>query len=586
MAVPPIQPSRVVAAGPPGLVRPLRVSLMLDVVLGLLVAVTLPLAIVAIPNTISVVAVLLPSDISQVEMVWAHGLALPAMVLTVPLAGLLLRHVRAAPVLVGGLTLLALADAAGGYAGSTLLVGVLRVLHGTGAGLLVPATLVAVWGRPMALRGIWGGVLAVSLLAAQALALWPLDEVRSWRVTLQPYPMLTGIALALAAAYLVLRMRSGDGVGAGPVPSAGERGRLLTVVVPAAGIAALALGATFDWPPERLVLAGGLSILVLLGLAAFTFEGVVGRAPAYTTLAVGVVVLPTMAQVTCVELVGLGGPGLSGLWPAFVVAGVAGLVAAVLVSRLGDALMPLLGAGGLVAVVAGLCSVRVFLPAPDGLVLILPFVLLTVGAAVALTAALRASGVGAQLFALSLFFPGVLSGFLLGGGIQVTLLQVAVTQQAKVDAFVGAMRLWALVAGVLVVVMIVLGAVLTRRSPAAPGDTAGALPRVELPPVEGLDDVCAETSPTGASTPVIPAVPPPARPVDHLSASAGEGEGERPGRAVPETEPKPKTGPRPRLRPGHRPAPEPEPDRPGALPVVPPPTPSPEGALGDGADRP
>ncbi|MEU0521626.1 hypothetical protein [Streptosporangium sp. NPDC006007] len=591
MAVPPIQPSRVVAAGPPGLVRPLRVSLMLDVVLGLLVAVTLPLAIVAIPNTISVVAVLLPSDISQVEMVWAHGLALPAMVLTVPLAGLLLRHVRAAPVLVGGLTLLALADAAGGYAGSTLLVGVLRVLHGTGAGLLVPATLVAVWGRPMVLRGIWGGVLAVSLLAAQALALWPLDEVRSWRVTLQPYPMLTGIALALAAAYLVLWMRIGDGVAAGPVPGAMERGRPLAAVVPAAGIAALALGATFDWPPERLVLVGGLSILVLLGVAVVTFEGVAGRAPAYTTLAVGVVVLPTMAQVTCVELVGLGGPGLSGLWPAFVVAGVAGLVAAVLVSRLGDALMPLLGAGGLVAVVAGLCSVRVFLPAPDGLVLILPFVLLTVGAAVALTAALRASGVGAQLFALSLFFPGVLSGFLLGGGIQVTLLQVAVTQQAKVDAFVGAMRLWALVAGVLVVVMIVLGAVLTRRSPAARGGTAGVLPRVELPPVEGLDDVCAEASPTGAATsvtsvtPAIPVVPPPARPVDHLSAPAGEREGE-PGRAVPETEPKPKTGPRPRLRPGRRPAPEPEPDRPGALPVVPPPTPSPEGALGDGADRP
>ena len=62
MAVPPVQPTRAVATGPTGLVRTLRVSLMLDVVLGLLVAVALPLAILAIPNTISVVAALLPPE--------------------------------------------------------------------------------------------------------------------------------------------------------------------------------------------------------------------------------------------------------------------------------------------------------------------------------------------------------------------------------------------------------------------------------------------------------------------------------------------------------------------------------------------
>ena len=278
-----------VATGPTGLVRTLRVSLMLDVVLGLLVAVALPLAILAIPNTISVVAALLPPDVSQIEMIRAHGMALPAMVLTVPLAAMALRRVRAAPILVAGLALLAVADAAGGYAASTTVVGALRVLHGIGAGLLVSATLVAVWERSRLLRAVWAGVLAASLLTAQALALWPLDEVDSWKVTLQPYPILTGVALVLAALYLVLWTRSGEGavVGGGRTVSQ-ERGRLLTAAVPAVGIAALAVGSTFDWPPGLVVLAASLSILALLGLASVgAVDGAAGRAPAYTMLAVG-----------------------------------------------------------------------------------------------------------------------------------------------------------------------------------------------------------------------------------------------------------------------------------------------------------
>ncbi|GHE47700.1 hypothetical protein GCM10017673_56920 [Streptosporangium violaceochromogenes] len=610
MAVPPVQPSRRVAAGPSGLVRPFRVTLMLDVVLGLLVAVTLPLAIVAIPNTISVVAALLPSDVSQIEMVRAHGLALPAMVLTVPLAGLLLRRVRAAPALIAGLALLALADAAGGYAGSAPLVGALRILHGLGAGLLVPATLVAVWGRPPVMRAVWGGMLAVSLLAAQALALWPLDEVTSWRVTLQPYPMLTGIALVLAAVYFVLWTRNGEGTVTGVVPGVVGRERLLTMAVPAVGAAVLALGTTFDWSPGLLLVAAGLSIAALSGLAfAATFEGSADRGPAYIALAVGIVVLPTAAQVTYVELGGLGGPGLSGLWPAFVAAGAAGIAAAVLVSRLSDASMPPVAAGGMVAVVAGLCAVRLLLPAADGLQVIFPFALLTVGAAVALTAALRPAGLGAALFALSLFFPGVLSGFLLGGGIQVTHLRGAWSPQAMVDAFVDALHLWALAGGGLVVVMIVLGALLGRRPaasrtrgscPAGGGDgaigaPAGGIPAGVVPvpaPAPPVDP--ASAGPVGGRTPV-PEPGPSASgagrrgrrfpsPGPAFEAADGDRDEEdeerdgQPGQAVPRPQSRPRTGPRPR--------PEPAPDGPGSLPVVPPPTPSPEGALGDGVDRP
>jgi hypothetical protein len=481
MAVPPIQPTRAVATGPTSLVRTLRVSLMLDVVLGLLVAVALPLAILAIPNTISIVAGLLPPEVSQIEMIRAHGMALPAMVLTAPLAAMALRRVRAVPILVAGLILLAFADAAGGYADSTTVVGALRILHGVGAGLLVSATLVAVWERSRLLRAVWASVLAMSLLAAQALALWPLDEVDSWKVTLQPYPMLTGFALVLAALYLVLWRRSGEGAVVSSGPIIAGRGRLLTEVVPAAAIAALALGSTFDWPPVLVIVVASLSILALLGLASVgAVDGIAGRAPAYTMLAVGIVILPTAAQVTYVELGGLGGPGLSGLWPAFTIAGVVGLLAAVLVNRLGDGAMPVVTAGGLVVVVAGLCAVRLLLPASGGPTLVLPFVLLAVGASVALTGALRPSGGSAALFALSLFFPAVLGGFLLGSGIQVLRLKEARTPQALVDGFVGVLHLWALIGGGLVVAVIVLGAALARLSPtgtpgaAASGGMTGA----------------------------------------------------------------------------------------------------------------
>ncbi|MFF5114920.1 hypothetical protein [Streptosporangium sp. NPDC000509] len=474
MAVPPIQPTRAVSARPTGLVRVLRVSLMIDVVLGLLVAVVLPLAIVAIPNTISVVAALLPPDISQIAMIRAHGLALPAMVLTVPVAAVAVHRMRAAPMMVAGLTLLAFADVAGGYAGSTALVGVLRVLHGVGAGLLVPATLMAVRGRSTLLRAVWAAVLTGSLLAAQALALWPLDQVDSWRVTLQPYPMLTGVALALAALYLVLWLKEGEG-GTGPVPVVAERGRTLWVVVPAAGVAALALGSTFDWSPNLVIRAALVSILVLLALASSgVSKGAAGRAPAYAMIAVGVVALPTAAQITYVELGGLGGPGLSGLWPAFVIAALVGLLSALSANRLGDAAMPMVTAGGLVVMVAGLCAVRLFLPAPGGLPLILPFALLAGGASVALTGALRSCGEGAALLALSLFFPAVLVGFLLGSGVQVNRLKDATTPQALVDGFVDALHLWALLGGGLVLVVIVLGAVLARLlpgTPVSPGDT-------------------------------------------------------------------------------------------------------------------
>ncbi|MFD2349873.1 hypothetical protein ACFSTC_11680 [Nonomuraea ferruginea] len=201
------------------------------------------------------------------------------------------------------------------------MVGVLRVAHGVGAGLLVPATLVAVWDRPRWLRGLWAGTLALSLLGAQALALWPLAGATEWRVTLQPYPLLSGIALALAAVYLMLWLLRGRPSTPGPRPE--DRSRVLLAIVPAAGVAAVAIGAASqDWHGGLMITLAALAMVGLLALASIGARE--SRTLAYTMVAVGVVLLPSVAQVTYVEMGGMGGPGLKGLWVPFCVAGVLG----------------------------------------------------------------------------------------------------------------------------------------------------------------------------------------------------------------------------------------------------------------------
>jgi hypothetical protein len=478
MAVPPIQ--RSLEAAPPraGSARAL------DAVLGLLIVAALPPAIVAIPNTVSVVAELLPDGIDRVGLMRAHGLALPAMMLAVPLAALALRRFAAAHLVVGGLGLLAVADAAGGFAGSTFVVGVLRVAHGIGAGLLVPALLAAAWDRPR-LRGLWAGMLAVSLLAAQALALWPLAGATDWRVTLQPYPLLSGVGLALAALYFLLwtlgRRRS-DTHGpdqAEPRERAGERHRILLATAPAAGVALVAIGAASqDWNAGLMVALAGLAVVSLLALASIGAPE--GRALAYTTVAVGVVLLPSVAQVTYAEMGGMGGPGLKGLWVPFLVASVLAVGAAVAV-RVSAGSRQWLTQLGLLAVVAGLCSVRVLVPAAEGLILVVPLTLLAAGAAVALAAALTGMEPGAGMYGLALCFPGVLAGYLLATGAQKALLDQD-SRQEFVDSYVGVLHLWALAGGFLVVVAIVLVSVMSRRS--AKGEPAGeAAGDAAVPPV-------------------------------------------------------------------------------------------------------
>ncbi|GAA4091751.1 hypothetical protein [Nonomuraea soli] len=515
MAVPPIQRSQQAApAGPEASAAWHSKPVLFDVVLGLLIVVVLPLAILAIPNTVSVVAHLLPPDMDRVGLMRAHGLSVPATMLTVPLAAIALRRWKVAHVLVGGLALLALADALGGFAGSTWMVGVLRVAHGVGAGLLLPATLVAVWDRGMVMRAIWAGALSAGLLTAQALALWPLDGATSWQITLQPYPMVTGIALGLAAIYFVLWVLSGQN--AAPRPQGVESSRLTMSAVPAAGIAALAVGTTYsDWGAGLVIVAAVLSVGALLTLASIGASS--GRTLAYATVAVGVVLLPSAAQTTYVEMGGLGGPGLSGLWKPFAIAAVLAVVAAVAVVRWGRDSHRWMVPAGLLAIVMGLCCVRAMVPTSAGMWLVVPFTFLAAGAAVALTAAVRQAAIGGALFALTLCFPGVLAGYLLGTGVQVTLLREARNQQQLVDNFVGALHLWALLGGFLVVAIIVLASWRARREPVAGGGAPEVVPGSGGG--KGTREAVAE------ETPVVPVVPAPAPAAVPGSSLSGEDSG-------------------------------------------------------------
>lgn len=514
MAVPP-------STRPPLQARPSR-SWSLDILLGLLIVISLPLAVVAVPNTLSVVAGLLPPDLAGAGLMRTHGLALPALMLAVPLAVALTRRVPAAPLLVGALALVAVSDAAGGYAASELLVGVVRVLRGLGSGGVLAVTLVAVWDRAPVLRGLWAGVFAMSLLTAQALALWPLDEVTSWRVTLQPYPMVTGIALGLAAVHLVVWMMAGRPVGEGF--ERGELKRLLLLLGPVAVVAAAAVStASAGWRSGAVMLIAALAVTGLLGLASV--GGVHRRVMAYVMVAVGVVLLPSAAQVTMAEMGGLGGPGLRGLWVAYTVAGVLAILAAVAVRLLarggGRWLVPL----GLLAMVVGLCSVRLVVPSADGMVLTVPFSLLAVGAAVAVTAALQEVGVGAAAYGLTLCCTGVLAGFLLGAGVQMAMLEGVRSPQELVDGFMGALHWWALISGFLMVAIIVLAALTARRpgrDPAVPETPcAGPLEPTDVLLVSApAGDRLAAEAP-GVAEPVVtwgslspgdkpaPAVPPP-----------------------------------------------------------------------------
>jgi hypothetical protein len=115
-----------------------------------IVATVVPLAVAQIPDAI---AWSLPPRLAAggpavvTSVLRASGLALPAMAVAGSLAALAVRWLRAGPVLLAGLFLLAAADALGDAARTVILIGVDRSLHGAGAGVTLAGVIAVITER-------------------------------------------------------------------------------------------------------------------------------------------------------------------------------------------------------------------------------------------------------------------------------------------------------------------------------------------------------------------------------------------------------------------------------------------------------
>jgi hypothetical protein len=456
-----------------------------------------------------------------------------------------------------------------------------RAVHGLGAGAALAASLAIVWERPGPARRVlaclWSAAAVVTMTAAVPLV-GSRVAAGGWRAVLQPYPWLTGVTLAITAAHVLVtrgggaarggpRGRSGaaaagrdaggwgaagrdaggwgaggrdaGGWGAGGRDAAGragrrgglavsargvitpaERAQLALLFVPAAGLCALAVGSTFQWPPAGQVAAGGVAAVVLTTLAiVLSRDPSVGSVPAlpFCALLAGLVMAPSAGAIEGVRLlragqaaaaaaaVGAAGtptarpPGPALAWPGGpavsaiggvpalpVAAAVAGAVIAAAFAAgaakvalrrragshggraggqgggraggQGGPAAPLgpantAAAAGLAVSACGLALARAagtFVPARMQL---LALALLAGGVALALGAALADAPAGAALAALPLALAGMVTGYLVAGGMQIWLViagspghGLPAVPPAIPDALLRATAMWELAA--------------------------------------------------------------------------------------------------------------------------------------------
>lgn len=545
-------------------------GLLADTSVGLVVLTVVPLVLLQLPNLIaaavpSMIAGLHPGTGSTAlvgtgtaaELMRVSGLALPTMVLMSPPAAVAARRGGAWPVLLGGLALLGLADVAGNLVGIRLEstagmvhvitggttggatnsvtssatglvagVGVDRAAHGAGAGLAAAGALALLWERGGTARRVlaclWAAAAACTLVTAVPL-LWPRLSDGGWRALLQPYPQLTGAALAVTTLYVVLargaslwKARSGlrtgqPAKGGGREGNAGrgervrgrgerapaERAQLAMLSVPVAGVAGLTIAASFGWAPRAQLAAGALGAVVLAALAvALSRDAVTGGGLCFplVALAAGLVAAPSAGAVAGLRPpVAAGHPaatgGLLGQVLAAIPGGTASLPAAaaaaaalacgaagwlaVLAGRRLAAVPALAVMAGLAAAGAGLLLLQLGPEAghqasapPSARTLAIVFALLAGGLALALGPALADAPPGGALTGLPLMLAGALAGYLIAGSIRIGLLpdgRREATVPAVLDSLGGAARAWELAAAG-VAMAAVLGVFLAGRA--------------------------------------------------------------------------------------------------------------------------
>ena len=460
-----------------------------------IVTTVVPLAVAQIPDAI---AWSLPPRLAAAgpdavtSLLRASGLALPAMAVAGSLAALAVRRMRAGPILLAGLFLLAAADALGDAARTVVQIGVDRSLHGAGAGVALAGVIAviteiraqqpprqahqpgerhqpgkrhqpgelhrqfpAMAGRLAA--GWWAAVMVAGLAVAPEVMRHRVSS-GGWHAALQPYPWLTAAALTLAALYALLAEGTAVATARIAFPAA-ERAHLALLTAPVAGICAIAVAVTYRGGPA-VDAAAIADAIALAGIAAITARtGSAGRF-AVVCAVTGFVLAPTAGAVTALTS------------PTQSTAETGGAVLAAALCGAGLALLPkqphprALTAAGLLLAAAGLAALDLAgLAAPSGRMLMLLCAPVAAGLAVALAASLRAAGPPGALAGLVLLLAGLVAGYLAAGAVQLRALTGATTVPAAHTALATAAGHWTLTAATVAgAVALVLACIGRRRT--------------------------------------------------------------------------------------------------------------------------
>ncbi len=485
-----------------------------------IVATVVPLAVAQIPDAI---AWSLPPRLAAggpavvTGVLRASGLALPAMAVAGSLAALAVRWLRAGPVLLAGLFLLAAADALGDAARTVILIGVDRSLHGAGAGVTLAGVIAVITERRARRRqrpepgeryqqfpaatgrlaaGWWAAVMVAGLAMAPELMRHRVSS-GGWHAALQPYPWLTAGALTLAALYALLAEGTAVATARNAFPAA-ERAQLALLTAPVAGICAIAVAVTYRGG-HAVDAAAIADTIALAGIAAITARaGTAGRF-AVVCAVTGFVLAPAAGAVTALTA------------STQSTAETGGALLAAALCGAGLALLPkrphprALTVTGLVLAAAGLTALDLAgLAAPSGRMLMLLCAPVAAGLAAALTASLRAAGPAGALGGVVLLLAGLVAGYLAAGAVQLRALTGATTVPAAHAALATAAGYWTLTAaGLAGGVALALTCIGGRRKGAGPksGPTASPAARPGAGPGTGPGNV------TGAPVPGAGAMP-------------------------------------------------------------------------------
>jgi hypothetical protein len=447
-----------------------------------IVATVIPLVMIQIPDAVAWVVpprVAAAGPGAVASLLRASGLALPAMAVAGSLAALMVRWLRAGPVLLTGLLILAAADALGGLTRTVALIGADRALHGAGAGIAMAGVVAVVAerrprrrpqpqapnGGRRALAGCWAAFTVAGLATAPELMRHRVSG--DWVVALQPFPWLTGAALVLGALYALLAEGTAITAARSLFPAA-ERAQLALLTVPVAGICAIALAVTY--PGGHAVTAAAVAdALALAGIAVITARAATAARFAVVCAVTGFTVSPAAGAVTALTR----STAFSG--GAVLIAALAGAGLALL-SRHPHARA--VTATGLCVTAVGLAALDLAGPAAaSGHLLALLCIPVAGGLSAALAAALRTSGATGALAGVVILLAGLVAGYLAAGAVQLRAIAGTATAPAARAALATAAGHWALVAAAVTgAVALAMAATPVRNRAGRPGEIAGATP--------------------------------------------------------------------------------------------------------------